>query len=470
MALSDARAIHPGLATAPAEPEADAAALRDLAEWCGRYSPWTSVEGADGIWLDVTGCAHLFGGEDALLADIEARLAAAGLESRLGLADTPGTAWALARFGEGTRNIAPPGGNAAALAPLPVAALRLDEASGRLLQRLGLRRIGQLYDLPRAALARRFGGADAAAPLLTRLDQALGRRREPLSPLRPVPARRARLGLAEPLLDGQALPGLLDSLLADLCRALAADGQGAHRLVLTAYRLDGSLERVAVGTGRPSRDPDHLRRLFRDRLEAIDPEFGIDLLILAAEACAPLGAAQLSLSDRREKAETAGLPELIDRLSNRLGARRVLRSLPRASHRPERAERQVAAWRVDAAKAARADWDAALPAELPGGAPARPFRLLARPEPIGVTAEVPEGPPVSFTWRRVTRRVLHAEGPERLTPEWWLDGKADGSAEVRDYYRVEDREGRRYWLFREGLYQDPARRGPPAWFIHGLFA
>ena len=451
--LADARALLPGLATAPAAPAADAEALAALAAWCDQYSPWISLDGADGLWLDITGCAHLLGGEAALLTDLGRRLEGLGYRNRLGLADTPGAAWALARFApDGTRVLAP-AATAKGLAALPVEALRLSAPALLLLQRLGLRRIGALYDLPRAALARRFRSAALGEQVLARLDQALGRAEEPLSPLAPAPAYRTRLAFAEPIATLDSIAAALARLTEALCQQMEADRQGARRLVLRAYQSDGRVARAGIETGRPSRQPRHIERLFAERLEPLLPEYGIETLTLSAEVTQPLGPAQLSLDPAAGGVGEAAA-ELVDRLANRFGAGSVVRVRPRESHLPERAEE----WQPAAAPGPF--W--ARPEALQ---PPRPVRLFERPEPIRVLAEVPDGPPVQFDWRRVTRRVSRARGPERIAPEWWNDFA--GAERLRDYYQVEDQAGRRYWLYREGLYQEPRA---PAWYIHGLFA
>ena len=455
MRLADARALCPDLRTAPADPGTDKATLERLARWCTRYSPWTACDGADGILIDISGAAHLFRGEAAMLNDLAARLARMGIAAQIAIAETPGAAIALARYGKG--GIAPPGALRAALADLPVAALRITDETATTLERLGLKRIGQLYDLPRASLARRFGreGVQAAAALLHRLDQALGRIFEPVDPLLPVPVWRVQRAFPEPVTDGAALEGLLAPLCTALAARLEADGQGARRLSLGVFRVDGTRQSVGVGTHRPSRDAAHLARLFRERLGMIDPGFGIDLLILSADVVAPLAAAQADLTGRA--AHALALAELVDRLALRLGADHIGRIVPYESHVPERAERRVRGL-------AAPDWaDAPRP---PG--PLRPVRLLPRPEPIEVTAEVPEGPPRAFRWRRVRHRVARAQGPERIAPEWWHDQGA--AAAVRDYYRIEDDAGRRFWVFRAGLYGEEAAPGSPRWFLHGLFA
>lgn len=457
MALADARALLPGLAVEPADPAADAAALERLARWCVRYSPWVRPDPPGGVLLDASGCAHLWGGEKAMLSDLQGRLASAGIRARLAMADTPGAAHALARHGADGITIAPAGGSRAAIAGLPVTALRIGAAAARSLRRLGLKRIGDLMDLPRASLARRFGpgGARAAGAVLHRLNQALGHVAEPVAPMDPAPAWRVRRGFAEPVTDPAALPGLVTPLLDDLTALLEAHGAGARRIALTACRADGTAGRIAAGVGQPSRDVAHLARLLAGRLETLDPGFGIDTLILGAEAVAPLAPAQADLDGRT--ASRLALSALVDRLALRLGPGRVGHMIPHESHVPERAERRRPG-------AGAADWGAA---RRPPGPP-RPLMLLARPEPVAVMAEIPEGPPLRFVWRRVSCRVVRSQGPERIAPEWWRE--TDAGSEIRDYYRIEDSEGRRFWLFRAGLYGATATGAPPRWFLHGLFA
>jgi protein ImuB len=447
MTLADARALLPDLATAPASPEADARALRRLADWCGRYSPWVALDGADGIRLDVTGASHLFGGERALLADLEARLAGFGLTARLAIADGLGAAWGLARFAPTARTVAEAPARKV-LAALPVAALRLASETVDGLAALGLSHIGQLLAIPPAELARRFGRA-----LPERLAQALGQAAEPISPARPVPWFLVRLNFPEPIAAMADISAAVERLAAELCASLQAEQKGARRLELTLYLADGGVRRLAVGCSRPSRAPGHLARLFREKLSGLEAGFGADVATLAATVVEPLGAAQLGL-DRAAAvpADDDGLGALLDRLGNRLGLGNVVRLAPRRSHLPERAVRVVA------------------PLEPSGGGPwgpelPRPVSLLPAPELVEAVAEVPDGPPVLFRWRGVTHRVARADGPERIAPEWW---RAEGRGRrVRDYYRLEDGEGARFWVYRDGLY------GPgesPRWYLHGLFA
>lgn len=384
---------------------------------------------------------------------IEARLAGLGFEARAGLADTPGAAWALARFAPANARIAAPGETRAAIENLPVEALRIAPETALLLRRLGLAGIGALADLPRVPLARRFPSKAAGEALLARLDQVLGRRDEPLSPLAPPPDYLRRLAFAEPLLLRESIEAALKNLLAGLVPLLERDHRGARRLVLWCFRVDGTCTRIAAATARASRDGDHLARLFAEKLDDIDAGFGIDVMALHAARVEPLADDQLTLTGRGRARD--GVDRLVDRLLARLGADAVARLEPAERHLPEAAEQAVPPGR-----------SIALWPERPG-LPQRPFRLFERPEPVEVMAEVPDGPPLLFTWRRVPRRVARAAGPERIAPEWWIGDDEDEP--LRDYYRVEDTAGRRYWLYRAGLYQDTAAKGPPRWYVHGLY-
>ena len=437
--LAEARALVPDLRTDEHDPAADAQALRALADWCGRYSPWVAPDGADGIALDLTGAAHLFGGETALLAELHRRLRRFGLTARAAIADTLAAAWAVARFGDAA--VVAPGATRAALKPLPVAALRLEAETVAALAQVGLRRIGDLAGLPRAALARRFGPA-----LLQRLDQATGAVAEPFTPLAPAAPWRTRIGFAEPIGTRPDLDAALTRLLAGLCALLAREQRGARALTLACSRVDGSVQHLAIGTARPSRDAAHLFRLFRDRLDAVAPGFGIEEMILAATATDALAPEQAALGspDARTDAAPCALAELVDRLSVRLGPERVFRLAAVDSHLPER---------TSAPAPALAGGDAGWPAQP------RPVRLLPDPEPVEATTE-DDAPPAEFRWRRVAHRIVRAEGPERIAPDWWRDGAAG----TRDYWRVEDDAGRRFWLYRAGA--GAAAR----WYLHGLGA
>ena len=449
LGLADARAICPHLLTLPASPNKDEEALFDLARWAScRYSPTLNVDG-DGLWLEVSGVPHLFGGERALLADMAGRLARAGFTAQLAVADTLGGAHALARYARPSLIISD-GEIDIALAPLPVEALRLEPEITGLLRRLGLKRIGQLYDLPRASLERRFHSKDTAEAVLLRLDQALGRRGEPRVPLLPSPDFAARLPFPEPLITHDGVLAGLAHLAAELCRKLARAERGCRRIALWIARADGSSTVIEAGLSTPSREPTHLLRLVEDKIETLDLGFGVDLMALTALVTEPLCPAQTALTEANGK--TA--PEtLIDRLVNRLGAPAVRRLVPKASHIPELAQGLRSAFTGPSL------WPESMPCKPP-----RPPLLFDSPEPLSVLAEIPEGPPARFTWRRLTRRVARAEGPDRIAPEWWRPT----GPRPRDYYRIEDEDGHRYWVFREGLYQE-SEHGVPSWYLHGVF-
>ncbi len=445
----DMRALCPGLQVDYADPAGDQAALGRMALWARRWCPWTVADGGGdtaGLVLDTTGSDHLWGGEAAMLAGIEAELSTLGYTARLALAPTWGAAWALARFGP-VRAI---WRGAADLAVLPVAGLRLGAETLLLLQRLGLKTVGDLAAVPRLGLARRFARAALADNPLLRLDQMTGHLAEPLAPPDAPPVFRATVRLAEPILDPTHH---LPALCADLGARLAAGNQGARKLWLTVYRTDGEVSRISAATAAASRDAAHLAFLFRDRLQAIKPGFGFDLITLEAPVVEPLALTQTRLGGGQDS--TLALSQLVDRLTTRFGAAALSRPGLRASHVPERAERQAPP--VGPAPP--------LLPPLPDHGE-RPLRLLAPPEEIRVLYAVPEGPPAQFVWRRQTHRTTRYQGPERIAPEWWQDRPG---TRLRDYFKVEDEAGCRYWLYREGLHDD-GRGGDPRWFVHGMFA
>jgi protein ImuB len=487
--LTDARALDPALVAIPADLEGDAALARRLARWAGRWSPLVEVDGADGLRLDVTGVAHLFGGEEGLVRDVRRCFARTGLTTWIAIAPTTTAAWALAHFspspewGEGdsakqsgVRGIgadrlgrAPspcplPAGErelVAALTPLHVSALRLDPDTVRTLERLGLKTIGALLGVTRLALARRFRGAE---DVVDALDRMLGRKAEPLTAAPTEAAPRSALRLEEPATHPEAASQALQRLIPGLVRALQERHLGARRLSLHGFRVDGSVALASVATTIPSRDPKHLHRLLADKATALDPEFGFDAFALTADWTESLRAAQESLVE--EPSGERELARLVDRLTVKLGPSRVRRPKAEESHLPERASGWVAAVSSSPSEMRRGT----MPRRGNGGGAAaqggtRPSRLLDRPEAIDVIYATPEGMPRRFVWRRAVHDIARAEGPERIAPEWW---RQPSSARLRDYYRVEDGEGRRYWIYREGLFGD-GRGGTPAWFIHGLF-
>ena len=445
MRLTDARALDPGLVAVAADGAGDRALVERLARWASRWSPLVEVDGGDALRLDSTGVAHLFGGEAGLVADIEVRFAALGLTARVAVAATAGAAWGLARYA--TRRT---GDGLEALAPLPVAALRLPPAVIRTLERLGLKTIGALVGVPRRSLARRFREADNP---LDALDRMLGRKPEPLTAAPIDPPPRALLRLAEPVADPSAAAQALVLLVPRLVEQLEVRRLGARRLVLVGYRVDGEVQVAAAACAIPTRDPQHLTRLLADKTDTLDPGFGFDAFALEASWAEPLDPAQDGLVGGPPPA--LEVARLVDRLTTRLGADKVRRPVAHASHLPERAS----------------GWQRAVEEPSPKPSPASgrggrwPQRLLDSPEAIGVIYATPEGLPRRFVWRRLVHDVVRAEGPERIAPEWWRER---GTARLRDYYRVEDRDGRRYWIYRQGLFGD-GRGGEPLWYLHGLF-
>ena len=464
--FADARATLPGLASEEIDRESDARALAALAGWMVRFSPLVSIDGEDGLMIETTGCDHLFGGEAGMIAELSAQLARTGYGHRTGLAGTPGAAFAVAHAAESSGTILPPGGEREGLAALPVQALRLSAGTLTLLRRFGLTRIQQLYDIDRKALARRFHSREAAEAVCLRLDQALGLRAEPFAPFRLPPDYQARLPCPEPLTSGPGIVAGLAHLTDALCAQLAGAGLGAQSFVLRAFRSDGEVTALRVNAARPVRAPAHVMRLFGEKTDQIDPGFGIDLLLLDAFRTGPVeaGSQPLSGAFANSERDEGALALLVDRIHARLGEGRVTLTLTEARHPPDKAERAVAfEGHVPA--------DAPSPLSLSG---LRPVRMMDRPERVQVIAEVPDGPPLRFVWRRRVRSVARADGPERIAPEWWTylppqPGETLRLPRTRDYFRVEDTDGRRYWVFREGLYND-GRGDPPEWFVQGLFA
>lgn len=443
MSVADALAVRPGLVLAPADEKADRALVDRLADWCSHYTPWAAADAwteGFGLWLDITGCAHLFDGEKALLAHLTKRLGCLGFSARAAVADTPGAAWAWARYGT-QHPYLPERGQRDALAPLPVTALRLAPKTAATLSSLGLRRIGDLYGIPRAGLAARFG-----REVTHRLDQALGHEAEPVSPRRPPPSHGVHAAFAEPIARPEDVAEAVRRLLGRLCRQLEVEGLGLRRLEVTAFRVDATSHAIAIGTSRPARDPRHLFRLLSENLATLDPGFGVELLRLSAVEVASLSPEQTGLETGDARPDE--FARLLDGLGNRLGFEQVMRLVPQQSHVPEHAVTRLPA--------------AAPPPSVSWPDRRRPVRLFNRPEPVEVMAPVPDSPPVMFRWHNRAHRVVRADGAERIADEWWRKG-----APERDYYVVEDEAGRRFWLFREGLY---GAEPPPRWYVHGVFA
>lgn len=450
-ALAEARAICPDLVAMDADPAVDRLSLAKLAAWCERYTPLAAVDPPDGLWLDITGCAHLFGNENSLANDLTARLARSGLTCRVAVASTAGTAWALGRAAtmRTTCTFLPHGQERRALSALPVALLRLDPHTVAGLRRVGLKSIGELGRLPRTELTSHFGQMPGL-----RLDQALGFAAESISWPRPLVSWREHLAFAEVIGTPEDLARAIAVLTDRLCALLLAQNLGGLRFTTTFFRADGECERIDIATALPTRDAAYITKLLAAKLETVDPGFGIDLIRMDVEETEALNAHQTTFGAPADPGKSK-LAVTVDQLTNRLGEKHVWRAAPRESHLPERAVQHVPP--LSARRISTIDPSAE-----------RPVRLFRRPEPIEVTALVPDAPPLQFRWRGALHRVRAASGPERIGAEWWRRGPQphNETEHVRDYYRVEDSDGSRFWIFRAGLHDGGT---VPHWFLHGLF-
>jgi protein ImuB len=447
MPASKAQALVQDLTIMDADPVADANALNRLALWAlRRYAPMVAADPPDGLVIDTTGADHLHGGESAMLTDMVERLAASGITARAAIADSWGAAHALARFGGKPTLLVPIGEGATAIQHLPIAALRLPSEMVASLGRLGFDLIGDLVQKPRAPLALRFG-----PELGRRLDQAVSRLSEPIEPIRPPEITEVRRTFGEPIGAAETIAKYTGKLVAELCSVLEARGHGARRLDLLLYRVDNRVEAIRVGTAQPVRDEKRLTRLLTDKIETIDPGFGVELMRLAATEAEPLKQKQVSSS--LIDAPEADVSDLIDTLANRIGEERLYRFAPVASDVPERSVRRITPTAPDCGNSWPGHWP-------------RPTRLLPKPELIETVALLPDHPPVTFTWRGIRRSVRRADGPERIFGEWWKrDAELDA---VRDYFQVEDDSGERFWIYRAGDGEDAAT-GSHKWFLHGIF-
>jgi protein ImuB len=440
--LADARAIIPSLKFFDDKPELANNLLKSIAEWCIRYTPLVAIDATDGLILDATGCAHLWGGEKSYLAEIIMRLKGFGYDVRASMADTIGAAWAIAHFGK-DESIIESGQQKSALLLLPAAALRLEPDILERLQKLGLRQIKDFIGMPRSALRRRFGNL-----LLQKLDQALGNEEEVIYPVQPVEPYQERLPCLEPIVTATGIEMALQRLLETLCHRLQQEQKGLRKASIKCYRMDGKIEKIEIGTNRPSHNVSHLFKLFELKIPTLEPASGIELFILEASKVEDAFPMQEKLWEGSCGLYSAELSELLDRLANKIGENNIHRYVPAEHYWPERSfksalslnEKIDTAWRIDRP---------------------RPIQILSKPERIEVTAPVPDYPPMLFRYKGKLHKVIKADGPERIEQEWWLQ-----EGQHRDYYCVEDEEGHRYWLFRLGHYSDKSYQ----WFIHGFFA
>jgi protein ImuB len=441
MVVADCRAILPTIKVFDDQHGKDITLLSALAEWCIRYTPVAAIDPPDGLILDASGCAHLWGGEQPYLKDIVTRLKAFGYQVRPGMADTVGCAWAVARYGQ-VKLIIGSGAQMEALQYLPPAALRLEPSTIEKLERLGLHQIGSFMNMPRAALRRRFG-----ATLLTRLDQALGQAIEVPTPVRPIEPYQERYPSLEPIRTRYAIEHALQDLLERLCKRLSAEEKGLRKAVFKGYRIDGNIQAIEIGTARASRNSSHLFKLFEIKIGQIQPDLGIELFVLEAPVIETLSSKQEAIWNFSHNRDME-IAELLDRIAVKVGMQTIHRYLPDEHHWPERSYKLA----TSLEEQPTTEWQNELP---------RPVHLLPDPELIDISVAIPDYPPILFRYKGNVHRVNKADGPERIEQEWWIE-----QGLYRDYYCVEDDSGGRYWIFRSGSYKDIE----PKWFIHGFFA
>jgi protein ImuB len=444
MVVADAKAILPSLKIIDDDPSLPEKLLKSIAKFCIRYTDAVTIDLPDGLILDVTGCAHLWGGEKNYITEINTRLTNRGYDVRATIADTIGAAWAIAHYG-GTSPIIESGKQMEAILPLPPSALRLEPEVTDRLYKLGLRKISQFINIPRAALRRRFGHHT-----ILRIDQALGNEEETILPIIPIEPFRERLPCLEPIVTLTGITIALQRMLNAQRLTLNAKGMGVRKLVFSAYRVDGKVEKVEIGTNRATANPEHLFKLFEEKIQSIEPALGIELFMLDAIKTEKIFTRQEKLWNSTGGIDDPAIAELMDRLTNRFGSLPIIRYQPDEHHWPERSYKKMEnLFSLDD----KAQWTVDRP---------RPITLLKTPEPIEVTAPIPDYPPMNFRYKNQLHKIKKADGPERIEPEWWI---AEGRH--RDYYAVEDEAGGRYWIFRAGHY---AQDRSPNWFIHGFFA
>lgn len=453
MTLADARARVPELAVFESETEADLALLECIADWCDRFTPLVAIDDVNGLLLDISGCSHLFGGEAAMLGDIRSRLETFGFTTGIAIASTPDTARAISRYGGG--GIVSDKKEVEAVSGLPIAALGIPSVMATGLSRAGLKRIADLATRPRIPLSARFG-----AELLDRLDRTLGKIDGRISPRRVTPAVFCERNFHEPISTQEDIERTLGGLCQTISERLQLRGEGGRLFEATLFRVDGATYRIQIGTAQPLHDSQKVWKLFCKRLESIagnlDPGFGFDLVRISVVQSEAFDSTQSSFDTATTDDEE--ISSTIDQLGARFSASSIQRYIACNSHIPELSEKSVP---YISNSFSSLDWQAP---EI-GEPPRRPLHVFEPPQPIETLAEVPDGPPIRFRWRKILRSVVYAEGPERIAFEWW---KSDEPGLSRDYYRVEDSDGRRYWIFRKGLYE--RETGSPTWFLHGLFA
>lgn len=443
MPLADARAILPELEVIENQSAMADKILFALGTWSIRYTPLIALENRDGLTLDISGCAHLWGGEREYLKTIVNRLRDSGYFVRAAIADTIGTAWAVSRFGTFTP-IIKSGEELNALLPLPPMALRLDQTASDKLIKLGLTSINKFISMPRSVLRRRIGEA-----AMERIEQVLGQKEEQFNPIKLREPYSERLASMEPIRTRKGIEIAIEHLLGVLCKKLILDGMGMRSLILQSFRIDGEVLQTTIGTNSPSVNLPHLLKLFSLKIDSIEPKMGIELFVMDALKVEPLINVQEAFWQQQMARGDHKVAELLDRLAGKVGNTAIHRFLPEAHYWPERSIKKV----VSLNELAQIPWHTDRQ---------RPVQLLQIPEAIQVTAPIPDYPPMVFRYQGLIHQIKKADGPERIEREWWLD-----KGEHRDYYQVEDEAGKRYWLFRSGHYQSDKKTG---WFIHGFFA
>lgn len=442
MVLADSRAVLPVLQYFDDRPTLVPQLLQRLAEWCIRFTPVAAVDLPDGILLDATGCAHLWGGDAPYVQDIIKRLAERGYSAKAAMADTAGAAWAMTRYGNET--IIEKGKHAELLLSLPPEALRIEAATAQRLQQLGLRQVRDIVSIPRSSLRRRFGNG-----IVQRIHQAMGIAPEFLQPFYPPEPYQERLPCMEPIATRSGIEIALQRLLEQLCRRLQQEGKGLRTVSFRGYRADSQVSGIQVSTSRGSSNVQHLFHLFQMKLDSMEPGSGFELFLLEAASVELLAPQQEAFWKQSGGFDNNRLSELVDRISGKMGSGAVQRYLPEERWWPERSYKAAASLTEQPTTAWKPDHP-------------RPLQLLSPPELIEVAAPIPDYPPMHFRYKGKLRQVVKADGPERIEQEWWIQ-----QGEHRDYYAVEDAEGCRYWLFRSGHYQEEKK---PQWYLHGFFA
>ncbi len=440
MVVADVRAIFPEVEVFPEDTVAERKLLKDLAEWCLRYTPVVATDSPNGLILDISGCPHLWGGERSYLEAIITRLRKGGYDVRAAIADTVGAVWAVAHYGK-NETIVESGKQEEALSPLSPAALRLESSTLQRMEKLGFRQIGQILGIPRLNLRRRFGD-----DMLVRLEQALGSVQEFLQPIQPAPVYEERLPCLEPIRTAPGIEIALKRLLETMCERFFREGKGMHTGIFKGFRIDGETVQISIGTNRASRNAAHLFKLFELKIPELEPALGIELFTLEVSMVEDIIETQEALWSTATR-DQAAVSELLDNIAGKVGMQTIHRYLPQEHHWPESSVKEVSSLE----KQPETEWLTDRP---------RPIHLLSKPQPIEVMVMLPDYPPMHFRHKGELIRIVRADGPERIEQEWWLQ-----SGPPRDYYRVEDENGVRYWLFRLGLYETLR----PQWFLHGYF-